>query len=140
MTLPQILLLIPLICTTTVLSLRPTFLKRVMSNIVVGAAYVPSEFKISEIKSRIPISRIIKQLASQWNDLGNNRFTCICPFHNDVNPSMHVNDDKGLFHCFACGAGGDVINFIQKLEGIPSFEACSRIYSMIGEPALFSMR
>lgn len=41
----------------------------------------------------------------------------LCPFHNDTNPSLKVDINKGLFHCFACGTGGNVIQFVQKYEG-----------------------
>lgn len=41
----------------------------------------------------------------------------LCPFHNDTNPSLKVDVNKGLFHCFACGTGGNTIQFVQKYEG-----------------------
>ena len=41
---------------------------------------------------------------------------CLCPFHNDTNPSMSVHTGKGIAHCFSCGAGGNAISFIQKYE------------------------
>jgi hypothetical protein len=46
-----------------------------------------------------------------------------CPFHEDKTPSLHVNEDKGLFHCFGCGESGDVFDFIMKLDGISFAEA-----------------
>lgn len=39
-----------------------------------------------------------------------------CPFHADKNPSLSFNDDKNVFHCFGCGAKGDIIEFIRKME------------------------
>lgn len=41
---------------------------------------------------------------------------CTCPFHNDKNPSMSIHQNKGISKCFACGAGGNAISFIQKYE------------------------
>jgi hypothetical protein len=41
-----------------------------------------------------------------------------CPFHADKSPSFTVNEDKGLFHCFGCGASGDVIDFVMQLDGL----------------------
>ena len=41
---------------------------------------------------------------------------CTCPFHNDKNPSMSIHQNKGIAKCFACGAGGNAISFIQKYE------------------------
>jgi len=40
----------------------------------------------------------------------------LCPFHADKRPSFSVNEDKGFFHCFGCGEGGDVIRFVQLTE------------------------
>ena len=45
-----------------------------------------------------------------------NRNKCTCPFHNDKNPSMSIHQNKGIAKCFACGAGGNSISFIQKYE------------------------
>lgn len=52
-----------------------------------------------------------------------NGMTC-CPFHNDKHPSMKV--DKGFF-CFACGAKGDVVHFVEKFFGISSYEAAKKL-------------
>ena len=43
----------------------------------------------------------------------------LCPFHSDTKPSLKVNDQKGLYKCFACGAGGDAINFVKEYKKIP---------------------
>ena len=43
-------------------------------------------------------------------------FVCICPFHADKNPSMHINPIKGFYHCFACKAGGDAFKFVMDYE------------------------
>jgi hypothetical protein len=42
----------------------------------------------------------------------------LCPFHRERTPSFHVNEDKGVYHCFGCGASGDVLSFVQQIEGI----------------------
>jgi hypothetical protein len=44
------------------------------------------------------------------------RWWGLCPFHSEKTPSFTVNEEKGLFHCFACGAGGDVIRFVELAE------------------------
>jgi len=53
----------------------------------------------------------------------------LCPFHDDRRPSLSVNPDKGLFHCFGCGESGDVIDFIMKLDGL-SFPEARRALGM----------
>ena len=42
----------------------------------------------------------------------------LCPFHNEKSPSFSVSPDKQIFHCFGCGAGGGVISFIMRAEGL----------------------
>ena len=47
----------------------------------------------------------------------------LCPFHGEKTPSFHVNAEQGYFHCFGCGAGGDVITFIRKIENLDYIDA-----------------
>ena len=55
---------------------------------------------------------------------------CICPFHNDTHPSMNVNINKGIVKCFACGAGGNTISFIQKYEDEINHNAINTVEAM----------
>jgi DNA primase len=50
-------------------------------------------------------------------------YVCLCPFHTEKTPSCNVNADDGLFFCFGCQAGGDVITFIMKIENMEYMEA-----------------
>ncbi len=50
-------------------------------------------------------------------------YVCLCPFHNDTNPSMIISQEKQIYKCFSCGAGGNVLTFVQNYEKI-SFENC----------------
>ena len=59
-------------------------------------------------------------------------FVCLCPFHDDRNPSMSVNDIKGLYHCFSCKASGDTIGFVQNIEKISYMEALRKIVKISG--------
>lgn len=56
-----------------------------------------------------------------------NNYIGLCPFHTDSNPSLSVSNDKGIFKCFSCGAGGGVITFIQNYEGISFIESVKKI-------------
>ncbi len=47
----------------------------------------------------------------------------VCPFHNDRNPSMSVNQPRQIYHCFSCGAGGDVFKFVMEYENLTFPEA-----------------
>ena len=46
------------------------------------------------------------------------RYTGLCPFHDERTPSFSVSPDRGTYHCFGCGVGGDAIRFVQELEGL----------------------
>ncbi|MDE6848730.1 MAG: DNA primase, partial [Ruminococcus sp.] len=50
-------------------------------------------------------------------------YLCSCPFHSEKTPSCTVFTDTQTFHCFGCGAGGDVITFIMKIENLDFMEA-----------------
>lgn len=54
-------------------------------------------------------------------------FVCICPFHDDKNPSMSVSPSRGIFHCFSCKAGGDAIKFVMDYEKLSYPEAVEKI-------------
>lgn len=68
------------------------------------------------LKSKVIISEIIgRRVKLQSN--GRDKIAC-CPFHKEKTPSFHVNDEKGVYHCFGCGAHGDVINFLMQMDGL----------------------
>jgi DNA primase len=46
------------------------------------------------------------------------RYTGLCPFHDEKTPSFSVSPDRGTYHCFGCGAGGDAISFVEETEGV----------------------
>ncbi len=54
----------------------------------------------------------------------------VCPFHDDTKPSLHVSASKQIYHCFACGAGGDSIKFVMEHEKLSYPEAIERLASM----------
>lgn len=87
------------------------------------------------LKDRIretPVSLIIGQLiplAKRGSNL-----EAICPFHADTKPSLKVNDSKGLYKCFACGAGGDAIKFVQDFKHLDFIEALKDIANTLGLP------
>lgn len=56
-------------------------------------------------------------------------YVCVCPFHDDKNPSMHINSIKGFYHCFACKAGGNVFKFVMDYEKLNFVEAVEKVAS-----------
>jgi len=56
----------------------------------------------------------------------------LCPFHDERTPSFHVRPQVGRYHCFGCGEGGDVIDFLQKIDHLSFTEAVERLAARIG--------
>lgn len=88
---------------------------------------------IDELKLRIketPISEIIGRylpLSRQGTTV-----KAVCPFHDDKNPSMHVNDQRGMFKCFVDNTGGDAINFVKLYKKLDFMDALRDICGVMG--------
>ena len=59
---------------------------------------------------------------------------CVCPFHDDHDPSMSISSDKQIFKCFVCGTGGNVFQFVEKFEKISFYEAVVKVAELINYP------
>ncbi|HFK2902240.1 TPA: DNA primase [Enterococcus faecalis] len=88
------------------------------------AQRIPQEV-IEEVRHRTNIVDIIGQYV-QLKKSGKN-YMGLCPFHEERSPSFSVADDKQIFHCFGCGKGGTVFNFLQEIEGISFPESVKRV-------------
>ena len=75
-----------------------------------------SEELIDEIRRNNDIVDIISQYVNLKKS--GRTFFGLCPFHSEKSPSFAVSPDKQIFHCFGCGAGGNVFHFVSKVEGI----------------------
>lgn len=87
---------------------------------------------LDDIRARVALNEIVAQhvrLTRQGNE-----FKGLCPFHNEKTPSFTINEEKGFFHCFGCGAHGDVLGFIMRTEGLNFIEAVERLASECGLP------
>ena len=58
----------------------------------------------------------------------------LCPFHGEKTPSFHVNRDKGFFHCFGCGVGGDVFKFLELHEKVGFADSVKLLAQRFGVP------
>lgn len=91
--------------------------------------FIPQD-KIDEIKSVADIVSIIGDYV-ELKRAGSN-YVGLCPFHNEKTPSFSVSPSKGIFHCFGCGVGGDVISFIMQKEGLSYPEAIKFLADKLG--------
>lgn len=89
-----------------------------------------SEELIEEIKNSNDIVDVISQYVNLKRS-GRNFFG-LCPFHKERSPSFSVSPDKQIFHCFGCGAGGNVIHFISKIENADFKEAIGILANRAG--------
>lgn len=81
--------------------------------------------KINQIRQSVDIVEVISEYV-QLKKHGRNYFG-LCPFHGENTPSFSVSADKQIFHCFGCGAGGNVFTFLMDLEGISFQEAAVKL-------------
>src|SRR5512132_538451 len=92
-------------------------------------ALFPPSF-IDDLKSHADIVQIVqervplKRSGAAWKGL--------CPFHGEKTPSFQVNGDKGLFHCFGCGVGGDVIKFVELYDKVSFPDAVRQLAARVG--------
>lgn len=89
-----------------------------------------SEDFLNELRSRCDLETV----ASKYLELKkkSNNILAICPFHAEKTPSFNINPAKQLFYCFGCGAGGDVITFIMKIENLSYAEAVAFLAEQAG--------
>lgn len=89
----------------------------------------PQSF-IEEIRNRVRISEVIGRTIPIKR--AGREFHALCPFHKEKTPSFTINDEKGFYHCFGCGAHGDVINYIKEYEHLGYREAIEKLAGMAG--------
>ncbi len=86
--------------------------------------------ELEEIRERIDIVELISRyIVLKPSGKG---YKGRCPFHPDDTPSLYVSPEKGLWHCFGCGAGGDAIGFLMRIERIGFREALERLAAELG--------
>ncbi|MDP9383550.1 MAG: CHC2 zinc finger domain-containing protein [Chloroflexota bacterium] len=85
---------------------------------------------VEGIKRRCSIADVVSARVGKLTPSGVDTYKALCPFHEDRNPSLLVDERDGHFHCFACKAHGDVIDFVQRADGLTFAEACNRLTSL----------
>ncbi len=92
---------------------------------------LPAEF-IDRLKAANPIAEVMGGYVSLKRS--GRDYVCLCPFHNEKTPSCYVHPDKEFFHCFGCGAGGDVITFTMKYNNLDYIDAVRLLAEKSGIP------
>jgi DNA primase len=86
---------------------------------------------IAELRERARVDAVVGEYVSLRN-AGGGSMKGLCPFHEERSPSFHVTPARGLWYCFGCGEGGDVISFLEKLEHLSFAEAVERLAEKVG--------
>lgn len=90
---------------------------------------LPPEF-LDDLRARVGLASVVGRrvkLARAGRELKG-----CCPFHNEKTPSFYVNEEKGFYHCFGCGAHGDAIRFVMEQDGLPFMEAVKSLAAEVG--------
>jgi DNA primase len=85
---------------------------------------------LDELRDRISLSGLVGRrvkLARRGRE-----FVGLCPFHHEKTPSFYVVDDKSFFHCFGCGAHGDVVGFVMRTDNLDFVEAVEKLAAEAG--------
>ncbi|WP_214368948.1 DNA primase [Pseudonocardia sp. H11422] len=86
---------------------------------------------IAEVRDRTRIDEVIGEYVA-LRRAGAGSLKGLCPFHDEKTPSFNVRPTHGTFHCFGCGEGGSVIDFVMKIEVVGFVEAVERLADRIG--------
>lgn len=92
---------------------------------------LPPRF-LDSLRDRVSISEVVGERVRLTR--AGREFKGLCPFHGEKTPSFTVNDDKGFYHCFGCGAHGDIISFLMQHDRLEFREAVERLAERAGVP------
>jgi DNA primase len=84
------------------------------------------------VRERASIADVVAESGVALRSAGGGRMKGLCPFHDEKTPSFTVNPGSNMFHCFGCGAGGDVISFLRDAEHLSFVEAVERLAGRYG--------
>lgn len=98
-------------------------------------AMIPKE-TIEEIRARCNIVDVVGAYLPELRRRGST-YKCNCPFHKEKTPSFTVNDARQIFHCFGCGAGGDVFRFVMEYEKVDFVTAVNVLAERAGVEVVY---
>lgn len=85
---------------------------------------------LDELRARTSLSTLIGRTVKVQK--AGREYKACCPFHNEKTPSFTINDEKGFYHCFGCGAHGDAIRWMTDQRGLPFMEAVNELAQVAG--------
>ncbi len=100
-------------------------------NRLTGVAGRIRDVDIALVRERSPIADVIGEHI-QLRNAGGGNLKGLCPFHDEKSPSFNVTPERGMYFCFGCSEGGDVITFVEKIEHLPFSEAVERLAQRAG--------
>ena len=89
-----------------------------------------SQAFLDELRARVTLSSVVMR-TTKLQKAGREWKAC-CPFHNEKTPSFTVSDEKGFYHCFGCGAHGDVIRWMTDQRGLQFMDAVKELAAEAG--------
>ncbi|MEL6315976.1 MAG: CHC2 zinc finger domain-containing protein, partial [Pseudomonadota bacterium] len=92
---------------------------------------------LDDLRSRLTLSSVVGRKVT-WDrrktNVARGDHWAPCPFHQEKTASFHADDRKGFYHCFGCGAKGDMFNFVMETENLSFGEAVERLAEEAGVP------
>ena len=98
--------------------------------VFIAARVTLSPAWLDELRARTLLSAVIAPSVKLIK--AGREYKACCPFHQEKTPSFTVNDEKGFYHCFGCGAHGDVIRFLTEARGLPFMDAVKELAGKAG--------
>ena len=92
-----------------------------------SAVAILNRYDAEAIKRGCSLAEVVAARVGRLTPSGPHAYKALCPFHDDKNPSLLVDERDGHFHCFACKARGDVIDFVRRIDGLGFAETCERL-------------
>ena len=86
---------------------------------------------IAVVRERARIDEVVREYVT-LKSAGGGSLKGLCPFHDERSPSFHVTPSRGMWYCFGCGEGGDVLNFVQKIDHLTFAESVEKLAAKTG--------
>ena len=86
---------------------------------------------IALVRERARIDQVVSEYVT-LKSAGGGSLKGLCPFHEERSPSFHVTPSRGMWYCFGCGEGGDLLSFVQKIDHLSFAETVEKLADKAG--------